>query len=194
MEFKKKVLVGLASGALLLGAATPAFAAGTIRINRTGANSNNQVTVDSSNTADITSNNTTDTTNTLILDANTGNNSSSNNTGNGTVRAGGINGSADVTSGGDMNSVTLGHHTSSGGSATISTTGFNSNNTVDVTETNDLTVDSSNDNTVDNLFLATLNAGGNMADNNTGNGSVTTGTSGFRIMFHNMGNSNSLNF
>lgn len=174
------ILISILAGLTLSGVALAAEATNS----NTGANSNNESKVEIKNDVTISSNNNTVINNTISISANTGGNSADKNTGDGTVSTGDITGSVSVTNTGNMNGVfdsILNLNCNCDFSASNSTTGADSNNESKVSVKNDINITVNSNANVNNNVDADLNTGGNSADKNTGNGSVSTGDIDFSV-------------
>jgi hypothetical protein len=152
----------------------------------TGADSDNDASVTIENNTTISSTNNANINNTISVSANTGNNSADKNTGDGSVTSGDITGSVSVTNTGNVNGnfdslLDLNCGGSCSFSASNSNTGADSDNDSSVNVVNNVDVTVNNEANVDNNVDADLNTGGNSADKNTGDGSVTSGDISFSI-------------
>lgn len=79
-----------------------------------------------------------------------------------------------------------------GSDATIDTTGANSDNKIVISSNCSQVTSQSNTSNVVNQVMVAQNTGGNSANKNTGDGSVTTGDVSASVMIMNAGNSNEL--
>jgi hypothetical protein len=157
----------------------------------TGANSTNNAKVDISNNSRIDIRNDADIYNDVNIQAMTGGNSASGNTGNGSVVSGSIAGHIAISN--NVNSVVI---SGSSGNAGISNsytvknqnTGAGSINDPTVKIDNDNTVKVDNDANIDNQVAANLSTGNNSANKNTGNGSVKSGDIDFAVNINNLAN------
>lgn len=196
----KHLALKLSVGVLALGtglALAPGALAVTAENSNTGADSNNESTVTITNNVDISSNNTANISNNISVTANTGDNSASKNTGDGSVSTGDISGGIYISN--DVNGNTLNSiGFDCGGLCSLyldidvsnSNTGADSNNEANVDINNDVDITQNNNLNIDNNVTADLNTGGNDADKNTGDGSVKTGDINFDINIDNSGNEN----
>jgi hypothetical protein len=155
----------------------------------TGYNSDNNAVVDVNNSTDVNIQNKAEINNNINLGANTGNNSSSYNTGNGSVDTGSI----DVA--GEVNNQANGIEISGSGDnitgnieVSNNTTGAESQNTAGTKIDNNFDLNVSNGMDVNNLIATHLNTGGNDASYNTGNGKVSTGNIGQNVKVTTAGN------
>jgi hypothetical protein len=169
----------------------------TAENSNTGADSSNDSSVSINNDVDITSNNDAEIQNNILVSANTGGNSASKNTGDGSVLTGDINGSVDISNDVNGNSLnSIGFDCSglctvlTNLSASNSNTGADSNNEATVEVNNDIDVTQNNNLNINNDVDADLNTGDNEADKNTGDGSVKTGDINFEVNISNEGNQN----
>ncbi|OGY25855.1 MAG: hypothetical protein A2Z24_00545 [Candidatus Woykebacteria bacterium RBG_16_44_10] len=159
----------------------------------TGADSNNEAEVAIQNNTTVSSSNTANINNNISISANTGNNSANENTGDGSVSTGDITGSVKVTNTGNMNGVfdsILNLNCSCDFSASNSHTGAYSNNDANITINNDIDISTNNEARADNDVDADLNTGENSADENTGDGWVSTGDIDFSVEITNDLNKN----
>lgn len=168
--------LALASGALAVEATN----------SNTGAGSDNDAKVKIENDLTISSNNEAVITNNIDIWANTGNNSADKNTGDGSVSTGDITGSVSIINTGNENglfdsSLTINCNGACDFSASNSNTGANSDNDANVHVSNDIDITLNNEAYVDNYVGADLNTGGNSADKNTGDGSISTGDIDFSV-------------
>lgn len=160
---------------VLLGAQVPPATAEEVTISGNGADSVSQVTSTSTQQATVTQSNTADITNNVTIDANTGNNTASNNTGGDTaITTGDVSTSTGVSNSGNLSVANV-----SGAcdcpitsSAIISGNGANSANTINNFNSNLTNVSVSNLANVTNNLTTNANTGRNSANNNTG-GSVS---------------------
>ena len=150
----------------------------------TGSDSTNNADTSIDNNSDTTINNDADVDNVVSVDSLSGDNSSDENTGDGTVTSGnaGINGSLQTSA----NSVSLGGLECSTECEVINLGGLNSSNSstgsgsdndasTNVNNSNSLGIDNNAD--FNNLVDFDANSGDNSASKNTGNGIITTGDS-----------------
>lgn len=187
---------GVSAGVLISGLALAgsAFAADASNSN-TGADSDNDASVSIENDTTVESNNNLTINNTISVSANTGNNSADQNTEDGSVSSGDINGSVSILNTGNENGnfgslVNLNCDGGCSFSASNSNTGANSDNDASVSVKNDIDVTVNNNADVDNNVGADLNTGGNSADKNTGDGGVTSGDINFDVTITNDLNKN----
>ncbi|MEX0616872.1 MAG: hypothetical protein WD231_03630 [Candidatus Woykebacteria bacterium] len=190
-------LTTAAFGASLLIA--PGALAQTAQNQSTGADSSNTAEVKVENDLNVSSNNTANINNNLKISANTGGNSASKNTGDGTVKTGDITGRVSIVN--DVNSNSLNDSNFDCSSlctvswdikASNSHTGADSENSATVNVENDVDITQNNDLDIDNNLDADLNTGDNEADKNTGDGSVKSGDIDFDVSIVNEGNNNSI--
>ena len=202
MEGPKKLVARLSLTAAALGTSllfAPAVFAATAENSNTGADSTNDASVDITNDVDISSNNSANIRNSIYVNANTGGNSASQNTGDGSVSTGDINGSARIRNNVNSNSLNRVDFDCSGVcivsadiSASNSHTGADSSNDANVNVNNDIDITQNNDLDIDNKVDADLDTGNNEADENTGDGSVKTGDINFDVTIDNQGNNNTI--
>ena len=191
----KLTLAASAFGISLLLA--PSALAADASNSNTGAGSDNDAEVNISNNVTINQSNNANINNNIYVNANTGGNSASKNTGDGSVNTGDINGSISITNdvnGNSLNNVGVDCDglcvVVTGLSASNENTGADSDNDAKVDVDNDYDFTQDNDLDIDNDVDADLNTGDNEADKNTGDGSVTTGDINFEINIDNQGNNN----
>jgi hypothetical protein len=165
---------------------------------KTGVGSNNQALVDSNTSLTIVNNNDAKVASDLVLDAGTGHNTASKNTGDGSVTTGDVNVVANVINlvnttadvivatinifgnlvGDIILSPLAGCGNCDGGtdnSAGNSQTGTDSVNTASVGVTRVAKVQQNNEANINNSMVINANTGGNSADKNTGDSSISTG-------------------
>lgn len=152
----------------------------------TGADSTNTASVSIENSTKISSTNNANIKNNISVTANTGKNSASENTGDGSVSSGDITGSVLVKNLGNNNgafdsSIDLNCSGSCDFSASNSNTGADSRNDSSVSVKNNIDIAVTNNANVENNVGADLNTGENEADKNTGDGSVSSGDIDFSI-------------
>jgi len=189
---KVAAILTTVAGGLLLTTGALAVEAGN---SNTGADSTNNANVTIQNNTTINSTNNANINNTLNIYANTGNNSASENTGDGSVKTGDITGSVSILNTGNMNEVIesnigLNCNGNCEFTATNHKTGADSTNNANVDIQNNVNISVRNDANVDNNIDADLNTGGNNADENTGDGSVSTGDIDFNVEIVNDLNNN----
>ena len=182
--------------AMLLASST--FAAEASNSN-TGADSNNDASVNIENNVTIEQNNDANINNIIHVNANTGGNSASKNTGDGSVNTGDINGSINIfnsVNGNGLNSLGFDCDGLCAVDLDISVsntnTGADSDNEASVNVENDFDITQNNNLKIDNKVKADLDTGNNDADKNTGDGSVNTGDINFDINITNEGNENNI--
>jgi len=159
----------------------------------TGANSVNEAFVLLTNIADLQNVNSALIDNNAVIDANTGDNSANNNTGNATMHTGSASGSILVDNGNTLNSNETELKLGAGSmdlESMNSTTGSDSQNDAQATVTNSISVSNSNDAELENSADIVANSGNNESDNNTGSSSMTTGNVSGTAIFENDLNSN----
>ena len=161
----------------------------------TGANSTNSTTVVSTNNIIVSATNNAVIDNTINIDASTGSNVASLNTGNGTVTSGDISGNIDVSNLFNQTKISL---ASLAVSTPINTqefkiensnTGSGSTNIAGVVVGKETIVNAANNILLSNDANLNGSTGKNVADNNTGDGKVKSGNISFAVMFKNVGNS-----
>lgn len=192
----KKKIMEIASLIMLMGlpilVATGLHAGDTSVVNTgTGSGSTNTSSVVYANVSNVVIENVAAVTNTAVVTAVTGTNTASENTGDGTVTSGNIDGSVTVADKLNVTDVTMPATTTAeapGFVAKNSYTGANSTNLANFSSTNTQNVVALNTLRVANNAVANLSTGGNVANGNTGDGSVTSGNIKFAINFETIGN------
>lgn len=160
---------------------------------RTGANSSNHADDSISNTADVSSTNDLNISNSSTVVADSGGNTSSSNTGSGRAISGHAAGSVLIDNGNHLNHnmTTLSLDAGSAGMTSVNkTTGSGSTNTANSSLTNNVDVDNSNDADIDNDATVVSTTGDNHADNNTGNGTTSSGNASGSVAIINDANIN----
>jgi len=168
----KKIATTIATGAVVLSSALPAFAAGTtLQISGNGSDSTSAVNVSSANTTTVSQSNTAVVSNNVTSNASTGGNKASDNTGGDTtVKTGDAanhvavqntlnSNQADVNSCGCQNG---------GASVLVSGNGTDSTNTANVSQNNATSLFQTNTAVVTNNVDANAKTGNNKANDNTG--------------------------
>ena len=148
----------------------------TVGNSHTGYNSKNEAEAEIKNELKVKNHNHTDIDNRLCAKLNTGHNSASSNTGNGSVGTGDISFSADWNNE-VSNSWGIWGLDFPGGSlsASNSNTGANSENEAEAEIKNKIEIENKNHTDIDNKLYLNANTGENTANYNTGNGTVDTG-------------------
>jgi len=155
----------------------------------TGANSTNTIEIHSSDNNTITVSNNAVIDNDITIEANTGNNDASGNTGNATISTGDIHETVNVSN--DFNQTAIALKPISAPSETAysnSVTGFGSTNTVVSTVVKSSEVTVSNDISLENDLDLAANTGGNTANQNTGNATIDSGDIDISVNIKNIGN------
>lgn len=169
----------------------------------TGANSDNTATVNQDNTTTVSQTNTATTNNTLELDAGTGQNQTSFNTGSGTTKSGTVNGqltvinvsNAQAKAGstvaaqsltGDQSSPVIVGVGPAIPIATNSNTGADSSNVVRLDQNTVVAVSVINNATANNTIAVDADTGNNEANFNTGSGNIETGDVNLAITLINL--------
>lgn len=196
---KFKLPTAIATGALLLSAVAPAaFAANTtVNVSGNGAFSNTSVKVKNVAGTTVSQTNVSNVTTVVNSTANTGNNSSSFNTGGGSaVVTGNATSNVNVTTGGSSNTANVTPNCNCGSNTTVNVSGNGafSKNKVDVKNVSWVTVLQQNVTEVLNLVSGKAKTGGNDSNFNTGGGSgVGTGDATSNVTVTTNGSSNTLN-
>jgi hypothetical protein len=190
---KRQVIYAALTGAASLAFSLTPVMAATTSNDTTGAESDNNATVSVNNDASILQQNTLTVKNNISVSSNTGGNTASKNTGDGTVSSGDASAGASVSNVGNTNALSV-----SGGmggdptSASNSTTGAESHNDAKVDVNNNIDLTQKNDANVNNNVDIKAETGNNSADKNTGDGSVTSGDADVDVMVKNDLNKNTL--
>ncbi len=188
MSIKTKLVGGIATGALLLGAFAPsAFASGTsVTVSGNAQGSNNHVKVVNKSKSNLTQANLVGVVNLVGTFQNTGGNKANNNNGgSNTVKSGNATSSVTNTTTVGGNSATVAPCGCLPGDVTVDVSGNaqNSNNSVNVVNKSNSTVTQFNGTLVVNGVLTVQNTGGNTANNNNGGSSdVTSGDADSTVM------------
>lgn len=176
-----KLATGVTTGAILVGALAPAaFAATNATISGNGAASNNKIKVFTKNKTKVTQSNSTTVSNGTTINQNTGGNTANGNVGGGvTVNSG--NATASVS-----NSTTAGSNVANiqncgcpvgDTNSNITDNGAASTNRVRVKSTKRTRANQSNETLVENGTTVGQNTGDNHANNNVGDGAVSSDSS-----------------
>lgn len=149
---------------------------------QTGANSNNVQQIDQNNLYQLNVNNEANTVNDINVEANTGNNRASSNTGNGHVESGDVNLAVNVInllntiSPIDLKVLSVFGDVIGNLLVDIADTGNDSNNEISVDQNNQTVVNNTNSANAVNNINYDLNTGNNRANNNTRGGTVQSGS------------------
>jgi len=187
----KKFSTALAALSALLVSATP-VAAMSIEISGNGVDSSNTTNVSVNQSVNILQTNNADIQNKVDVDANTGKNSASENTG-GDVAISTGDASATVVGKTEVNSsrLSLGCCGVADASVSISGNGTDSRNKVYLTLNNNLRIADEKNLNLNNNFDVDVNTGKNKADKNTGSAArITTGDANALVLIDNKGNEN----
>ncbi len=189
---KVKVASILAAGALVLGSATPIFAA-TAEISGNGSSSNSKVNVTQTDTNMVVQNNNANINNTVSSSSNTGGNTANDNTGGSTtINTGDTTARLSVVNRANLNQASVSSCCSSNNSSSlISGNGSSSNNRVNIDSNHSSSVFQDSRANINNNLRSDSNTGRNDASRNTG-GDVTvfTGNSISDLGVRNVANSN----
>lgn len=143
----------------------------------TGADSTNTASLKIEKSIDINNSDKTNIENNIDLDLNTGGNSASKNTGNGSVSTGDI--AANIDTENTVTGSKVGIDNSVENVSTLISenrnTGANSENNAKATSTDRIKIVNNNNNKISNDLSLDLSTGNNSADKNTGNGEINTG-------------------
>lgn len=196
-DFKRKLVTGIATGALLLNALTPlAFADTTIEISGNGSNSDSDVNVVVAHNTTVTQNNTANVNNTVNTSANSGNNSAEDNTGgNVSIDTGKASTNTSVNNTLNQNTANVGCNCAGGNvTVNVSGNGSHSDNDVNLSTGGTVNVTQNNVANVNNNVTSKSNSGGNEAEDNTGGTvSIDTGDASSNTHVSTTANSNFAN-
>lgn len=194
---KRKLITGIATGALLLNAFAPlAFADTTIVVTGNGTDSNNTANVTTSQNVTVMQSNDANVTNNVTSDAKTGSNEANRNTGgNVTIDTGNANSTVNVSTKANVNSADTGCTTCGTGNTTVTVSGNGDNSTNNATvntgKNSGTQVFQENEADVHNYVDSDAKTGDNEAERNTG-GDVTirTGNAASNTTVNNTVNAN----
>lgn len=174
---QKKIVLTLAALAVLPVATRSAYAE-TFTISANGDNSSSSVNVSQSQSNGVTQTNTAEVQNNVNVDANTGNNSASSNTGgSNAIDAGNATTNVDVQNQMNQSIADSSLCCNSGdNSGAIIGNGADSNNGISYSSNNSNNVHVSQYANITNNISGTINTGGNSASHNSGNVSIDTGS------------------
>src|SRR3989344_3935641 len=147
IDFKRKIAVGLATGALLANAFSPLALAGTtITISGNGEGSNNDGYINLEQNTRVEQTNDADVNNDVEVNADTGDNDANNNTGDGdvSITTGNAEGNVTVQNTLNANSASVDCCPNGNSEVKISGNGANSDNTVNLDWNNDINVEQDN--------------------------------------------------
>lgn len=164
------MMTTLATGTLLLGGISPAFAADVV-VAGNGAGSQNYVSSNTNHTTDIRQTNTTSTSNFVLSNASTGGNSASGNTGGNTsVTSGAANTSVGIANEGGTNVLSMPNCgcESMNSSVLVAGNGAGSRTAVNLTDNQQVRESQTNNTYTRNTVIANAETGGNNASGNTG--------------------------
>lgn len=197
-DLKRKLVTGIATGALLLNALTPlAFADTTIEISGNGSDSNSTVNVAATQQTVVTQNNTANVYNNVNTTANSGNNEANKNTGGDvSIDTGNASTNTSVSNSLNQNTANVGCNCGSGNTTVnVSGNGAGSDNNANLTLGNTNVLTQNNVANVKNNVNSKTNSGGNEAEKNTGgNVSIDTGDAVSNTHVSTTANSNFANF
>ena len=197
-----KISLALSSGLLsVLLPATMVFASvdGTVaKVDATGADSYNKAVVKNICINKVKQSNTSAVVNQVMIEQNTGNNTASKNTGDGSVTTGDASAAVTIDNAGNSNELTGNdcccEQLTAGSTKTVVTnTGYNSTN---VAKAKTVTKSSKKQKNVSNKLNGVLvgqDTGSNKTNKNPGNGGTDTGMTDVLVEVHNEGDSNTLN-
>lgn len=192
INLQKKLVGAIATGAILLNMATPAYAATTIQISGNGQNSTNDANVSMNHTTLVTQNNTAVVTNNVDADARTGNNDANgNNGGEVLVVTGDASTNVSVSNHLNRNSAQVDCCPQGDTEVLIEGNAQNSTNNANLTSLSSNTLFQGNSAYVDNYVDADARTGANDANaNNGGNVTIMTGKATANASVNTTANSN----
>ena len=183
----KKIASIVGSIAILTSTFSPAFAAGNNCGNgTTGPISYNTCSVTNSSDVSVVNTNNATINNNLTELSRSGGNSASMNTLGGSVVTGNASAHGTVSNVANVNTTTVsGGPAASGNTGTNDVTGPESDNRVSINNSHRVAVANINNANVSNVMSVTSDAGGNVADTNTGPASIRTGNSSLQFVLEN---------
>lgn len=146
-----------------------------ITVTGNGDGSANEVTTQVEQTTTVVQEAQTEINNEVLVDANTGENEITDNTGEATIETGSITTEAEISNEVNSSLVELGCCDTGSTTITITGNGTDSQNTVDWTQTNETQIQVYQDATINNLIGGNLNTGYNLVSGNGGMVMITTG-------------------
>jgi hypothetical protein len=193
MNIKKTLASAIAAGAILVNAATPAFAATTsITISGNGRDSENTAVVKTSQTTSVVQSNNADVNNNVQVNADTGGNEIKDNSGgNSSIDTGNVSSNVEVST--SVNSNTAHVDCCAPGDTEVEISGNlrDSTNAVQVDNSRDTQVFQNNNADVDNYVKTSGNTGDNtIKDNSGGDYSIDTGNVSANVSVTNHANAN----
>jgi hypothetical protein len=192
-NLQRKFVTALATGAVLLSTVTSSASAASITVSGNGSGSNNVANVDFNNSVNVNQTNRANFNNDVNVEANTGNNSASDNTGGDVqVRTGDANVGVKINNKANTNVASVDACCQMDLEAKISGNGSDSDNEIDFNSRNDVDLDQDNDADFDNDVDVDAETGDNDADDNTGGDvRVRTGEANVGVKIANAANMNS---
>ena len=177
MQLRKISLLPLASVVLILfNSSLSLVRAQEFVISGNGSGSDNTITAQSTTTTTVTQTNDAQVTNNVAANADTGNNSASQNTGgDASITTGDISTQTNIQNTANSSSVSLPCCQTQPSDITISGNGSGSQNSVDLNQTNTLNITVDNNASIYNGVYVNANTGDNTANYNGGNVSIDTG-------------------
>ncbi len=173
---RTRIATALATGAVLLNLAAPAYADTNITISGNGRNSNNDAVVNLSSNQTVNQTNVANVSNNVDVNANTGGNKANDNLGGGNVNvtSGDARVATKVTNNLNSNQAQIdcGCLNTGDTKAAIVGNGRNSNNTLNLDMSHNTTVDQTNVANVNNDVDVNASTGNNKANDNLGGGNV----------------------
>ena len=193
-NLKRKLITGIATGAILLNSLTPlAFADTTIEISGNGSSSDNTADVTTSNTTTVVQSNDASVSNNVDANASTGGNDANDNTGGDVViSTGDADSNVDVSTTVNKNHADVeGCNCDNDADVLIEGNGSNSDNDANLDTTNDVSVFQDNSAKISNDIDANAKTGNNDANRNTGGDTVIlTGDAKTSVDVSNLANAN----
>ncbi len=182
MTLQKRIATAIATGALLLNMAGPAFAT-EIVISGNGRDSDNDIVANVSQNTSVNQTNTANFTNTVNASADTGGNEANDNDGeNVEVESGNATVNTTIVNEANVNRAQVNCCPSGNTTVEISGNDRDSNNTIDFDQDQNVDVDQDNDADFNNDVDADADTGGNEANDNDGEGSVRVSSGDAKVI------------
>ncbi|MCA9397925.1 hypothetical protein KC573_03770 [candidate division WWE3 bacterium] len=200
LQFTQKLVTGIAVASVMMSSTLSPVSAGiTVNVNQNGSSTDNGVNIDYTNESTVNQNNNTTVTNTVNMDANTGENQVSENTGTGVnVQTGAVSTTATVSNIAGSNAASLDNCSNGCGENLVgigvSGNGSNSDTHLNGDFTNTNTINQQNTGSIENKTVIDANTGNNSANQNTGGAvSIKTGSISGSVDYNNVYGSNTAN-
>jgi len=196
MNFKKRFITAIATGAVLVSALAPLANADTVTVTGNGALSGSVVNVTNSSNTVVNQTNNANISNNINTNASTGGNSSNFNTGgNSTISTGNASTNVTVNNAANSNQATVSCGCdNSGTDVNVTGNGAESENGVNANNANQVFLNQNNDANYKNNVTANATTGSNDSSYNTGGSSVVvTGNASTNVQVNNAANANVAN-